>query len=175
MGRLRTTTVTALVVAVTSGGCGAQDRAGDPVPDGLRSAGCPETVPERQAEVDDGSGGQLVPTASDPVLLTLCVYGLVPGSPAPGSEPSGTPQPPATRTWAGADLHAAVDELNGLPAFPDSTDHVCNAAMWPGYVLVLDHADGRSTTLTVDRSCALVSDGNGAVRLGLPSVVAAAP
>ncbi|TFV89727.1 hypothetical protein E4P40_08060 [Blastococcus sp. CT_GayMR20] len=175
MARLRATTLTALVLAMTSGGCGAQDGAGEPLPDGQRSAGCPGTPPGGRTDVDDGTGGQLVPTASDPVLLTLCVYGLVPVSPPPGSGPNSTPEPPATRTWAGADLHAAVDELNGLPVFSDSTDHVCNAAIWPGYVLVLDHADGTTTTLTVDRSCALVSDGDGAVRLGLPSMVAAAP
>jgi hypothetical protein len=178
MARLRATTLTALALAMASGGCGTagRDGTGEPVPDGLRSAGCPDTLPgEPRPEVDDGAGGQLVPTAPDPVLLTLCVYGLVPGPGAPGSEPTGSPEPLVTQTWEGADLDAVVDDLNALPAFADATDHVCNAAMWPGYLLLVDHADGTATTLTVDRSCALVYDGNGAVRLGLPSVVASAP
>ena len=44
--------------------------------------------------------------------------------------------------------------------------------MSPGYLLLVEHDDGTVTALTVDRSCAVVSDGAGAVRWGLPAVVA---
>jgi hypothetical protein len=149
----------ALVLATA--GCGSTVGSPPQFPDQTESARCPETLPDRSdMKVDDGSGRELVPTTSQPVRLTLCVYEL-------GGRAS-----TATSAWEGGDLDAAVAELNAFPAFVHAEDHVCNAAMWPGYLLLVDHRDGAVTTLTVDRSCGLVADGAGAVRLGVPEVVA---
>ena len=77
-----------------------------------------------------------------------------------------------TRVFSGYEVRTAVEELNGYPPLRHPEDHVCNAAMWPGYVLLVEHADGDVTALTANRSCGLVSDGSGSVRIGLPGVVA---
>jgi hypothetical protein len=176
----RVTACTTLVLAMAVSGCGTpfeDDADGSPA-DQVQSAECPESLPGGAVtEVDEGSGRQLVPMSPDPVLLRLCVYGLVPVVEEHGSSPSadpGTvmPQAPVEHTWADADLDAAVAELNAFPAFVDAGDHVCNAALWPGYLLLVEHDDGSVTALTADRSCGLVSDAAGAVRIGLPGVIA---
>ena len=174
MVRPRAIALTAFALLMTVSGC--STTGGGAPGDQVQSAGCPETLPDRApTDVDDGSGRQLVPTTPDPVRLTLCVYGLTPVVERDSAPGTPVQPPPVEQTWDGADADAAVTELNALPAFLDAEDHVCNAAMWPGYLLLVGHADGTATALTVDRSCALVSDGEGAVRLGLPHVVASNP
>jgi hypothetical protein len=153
-------------------GCGTAEGVPRQVPDRAESAGCPETMPGGSGvETDDGSGRPLVPTSPEPVGLTLCVYGLEPVG-RPGEEPPSTGPAPSTVPLDDADLGAVVADLNAMPAFVDAGDHVCNAAMWPGYLLLVDHRDGTVTALTVDRSCGLVADGVGAVRMGIPDVIA---
>jgi hypothetical protein len=134
----------------------------DPVADVPQARDCAEARPARDGpEADDGRGSELVPGDPEPVALTVCAYAPM--------EPD---EPPTERTFGGDEVRTAVDELNALPPLRHPEDHVCNAAMWPGYVLLVEHADGDVTALTVDRSCGLVSDGSGAVRIGLPGLLA---
>jgi hypothetical protein len=44
--------------------------------------------------------------------------------------------------------------------------------MWPAHLVLVEHADDIVTALSVDRSCGLVSNGSGAVRTGLPGIIA---
>jgi hypothetical protein len=73
---------------------------------------------------------------------------------------------------SGEDLRAIVAELNVFPPFRDPEGHACNAAMWPAHLVLVEHADDTVTALSVDRSCGLVSNGSGAVRTGLPGIIA---
>jgi hypothetical protein len=163
MTRSASATLVALVLLVAVGGCGGE-RSGHPAPDRVQAAVCPDEPPDAGGlEPDDGVGGELVPTAPAPVRLTLCTYG-----PAPHARST-----PTVVTYSGDDVRTGVEELNGFPSFTDPDDHVCNAAMWPGYLLLISHADDTVTALSVDRSCGLVSNDSGAVRMGVPSIVAA--
>jgi hypothetical protein len=147
----------AAVVVLSLAGC-----ADDAVPDVPQARTCDEAQPLPRTDADDGEGAALVPTDSEPVAMTLCIFPIE----APdGSEPT-------VRAFSGDEVRVAVEALNGFPPLRDPAEHVCNAAMWPGYVLLVEHTDGTVTALTADRSCGLVSDGAGAVRIGLPDVVA---
>jgi hypothetical protein len=161
-------------VAVVLAACAGCAPATGDAPERTAEADCPPSLPDRTlGEEDDGSGRPLVPTSPEPVRLTLCEYGLsVHVQPAPGTAALST-APPRPTSWAGDDLAAAIAELDALPPYVDAGEKVCNAAMWPGYLLLVQHRDGTVTSLTVDRSCAVISDGTGAVRWGLPSVVTA--
>jgi hypothetical protein len=160
-----------LLAAAVALAAGCAQSPGEP-PNRARPATCPPSMPDSGgAAEDDGSGADLVPAGPEPVALTLCVYPLDLAV-DPDGVPRGTPQPPVSVVQDGAALRATLTELGQLPPAGSSRDRVCNAAAWPGYLLLVEHRDGTVTTLVVDRSCGLVSNGAGAVRAGLPAVVA---
>jgi hypothetical protein len=169
MGRMGTRTLLLAAAVALAGGCAPAPA--EP-PNRARPATCPPSMPDRGGPAqDDGSGADLVPAEPEPVALTLCVH-PIDLAVDPDGVPAGTPQPPVSVVQTDDALRATLVELRGLPPATDTEDRACNAAMWPGYLLLVEHRDGTVTTLVVDRSCGLVSNGAGAVRAGLPAVVA---
>jgi hypothetical protein len=167
--RSRGVLLAAALLLGTAAGCAAPLAAPEAAPsEQALPAACPETPRAPGPAEDDGSDRELVPTSPEPVQATLCVYGIRPAS-SPGADPQAGP--PVAVAQDGAALAGTVEELNGMPPFTDAEDHACDAALWPGYLLLVRHRDDTVTTLTLDRSCGLVADGAGAVRLGLPSIV----
>ncbi|TFV62584.1 UNVERIFIED_ORG: hypothetical protein E4P37_16930 [Bacillus sp. AZ43] len=146
----------AAVAVLSLSGC-----AEDAVPDVPQARDCDAARPSTSGpRADDGSGAELVPADPRPVSMTVCTY-----------DPMRPDEAPTERAFSGDEVRATVDELNGFPPLRHPDEHVCNAAAWPGTVMLVEHADGTVTALTVDRSCGLVTDGDGAVRMGVPAVL----
>jgi hypothetical protein len=152
--------VGAAALVVVLSGCTA-----DFVPEMPQARDCAHAQPRSgPLAADDGDGADLVPTDSQPVAITVCNFPL--------NAPDGSA--PTARAYSGDEVRAAVEELNGFPPLQHPEDLECSKPAWPGYVLLVEHTDGTVTALSADRSCGLVSDGSGAVRIGTPALIAGA-
>jgi hypothetical protein len=134
---------------------------------------CPDEPGGRAVPYEADTGGSdLVSTDPVPVSLTLCTYYPQTTVERDAEGTAGhTWSPPTALIQQGDELRSTVAALNALPPLTDVESRVCSLMLGPAYRLLLSYADGSTTALVLDENCDIVSDEDGAARLGAVDVI----